>query len=103
MIYANPICPDVVLLPESAEEISAALKIANEHNIPVVCRAGGTAGPISMADGGIMFDLSKINKILEIDEENKMVTVQAGCRHYDVVQKLHKRGYDLPLKANLMG
>jgi FAD/FMN-containing dehydrogenase len=98
MIYANPTRPDVVLLPESAEEISGVLKVANEHKIPVVCRAGGTAGPISMADGGIMFDLSKMNKMLQIDEKNKMVTVQAGCRHYDVVQELRKRGYDLPLK-----
>jgi len=98
MIYTNPTRPDVVILPETAEEISAVLKIANEHEITVVCRAGGTAGPISIADGGIVFDLSKMNKIISIDEESKMITVQAGCRYYDVVQELRKRGYDLPLK-----
>ena len=98
MIYTNPTRPDAVLLPETAEEVSEVLKIANEHEIPVVCRAGGTAGPISMADGGIMFDLSKMNKVLSIDEESRMVTVEAGCRYYDVVQELRKRGYDLPLK-----
>lgn len=98
MIYATPTRPDVVLLPETEEEVSEVLKIANAEKIPVVCRAGGTAGPISMADGGIMFDLSKMNQVLSIDEESRMVTVQAGCRYYDVVQELRKRGYDLPLK-----
>jgi len=39
-----------------------------------------------------------MNKILDIDQESKMVTVQAGCRYYDLVQVLRKRGYDLPLK-----
>ena len=98
MIYANPTRPDVIILPETEVEVSEVLLLANKHNIPVVCRAGGTAGPISMADGGIMFDLSKMNKVLKIDKERKMVTVQAGCRYYDVVHELLKHGYDLPLK-----
>jgi FAD/FMN-containing dehydrogenase len=98
MIYANPTRPEAVILPETAEEISEVLKIANEHLIPVVCRAGGTAGPISMADGGIMFDLSKMKKVINIDKESKMVTVEAGIRYYDLVQEVRKIGYDLPLK-----
>jgi len=51
-----------------------------------------------MADGGIMLDLSKMNKVLTIDVESKMVTVEAGARYYDVVQELLKVGHDLPLK-----
>ncbi|MCL2757575.1 MAG: FAD-binding oxidoreductase [Coriobacteriia bacterium] len=98
MIFTAPTRPEVVMLTESADEISEIIKIANEELLTVVCRAGGTAGPISMADGGIVLDLSKMNKVLVIDEESKMVTVQAGCRYYDVVQELHKHGYDLPLK-----
>jgi len=98
MIYANPTRPDAVILPETAEEISELMKIANEEIITVTCRAGGTAGPISMADGGIMLDLSKMNKVLTIDVESKMVTVEAGARYYDVVQELLKVGHDLPLK-----
>ena len=99
MIYATPTRPDVVLLPETAEEISSILKLANIHEFSVTCRAGGTAGPISMSDGGVILDLSKMNKILEINEEARMVTVQAGARKYDVVQNLRKIGYDLPLKV----
>ena len=98
MIYAPPTRPDVVVLPQTAEEVSEVMKIANEEIITVTCRAGGTAGPISMADGGIMLDLSKMNKILIIDEESKMVTVEAGARYYDVVQELRKVNHDLPLK-----
>jgi glycolate oxidase len=99
MIYVAPTKPDVVLLPESKEEVSAILRLANEKQISVVPRAGGTAGPISIADGGIIIDLAKMDKIVRIEEETLTVTVQAGMPVYHVVQELRKRGYDLPLKG----
>jgi len=98
MIYGTPTRPDVILLPENEEEISEIMKLATAEVIPVVVRAGGTAGPISMADGGIMLDLAKMNKIIRIDPEAKMVTLQAGVRLYDMVQELRKVGHDMPLK-----
>jgi glycolate oxidase len=72
--------PDVVVLPESAEEVSAVLRIANEYRVPVVPRAGGTG----LADGavplhkGILLDIKKMNKILDLDLVNRTVTVQPG-------------------------
>lgn len=98
IIYQPPTKPDVVVLPESKEEVSAILRLANEKKIPVVARAGGTAGPISVADGGIIIDLAKMDQIVNIDEETRTVTVQAGISVYKVVHELRKRGYDLPLK-----
>ncbi len=98
MIYQAPTKPDVVVLPESAQEVSAILRLANQHKISVVPRAGGTAGPISVADGGIIVDLAKMDKIINIEEETLTVTVQAGMSVYHLVQELRKRGYDLPLK-----
>jgi FAD/FMN-containing dehydrogenase len=99
MIYANPTKPDVVVLPETKEEVSAILHLANANMISVVPRAGGTAGPISIADGGIIIDLAKMNKIVSIDEGNLTCTVQAGMPVYHVVQELRKIGYDVPLKG----
>jgi len=98
MIYGTPTRPDVLLLPETEEEISSIMKLATAEVIPVVVRAGGTAGPISMSDGGIMLDLAKMNKIISIDPKAKMVTLQAGVRLYDMVQELRKVGHDMPLK-----
>lgn len=99
MIFAAPTKPDVVVLPETKEEVSAVLRLANENRISVVPRAGGTAGPISIADGGIILDLAKMNKIVNIDLGNLTCTVQAGMPVYHVVQELRKIGYDVPLKG----
>ena len=48
MIFAPPTQPDVIVLPETKEEVSAILRLANENKISVTPRAGGTAGPISV-------------------------------------------------------
>jgi FAD/FMN-containing dehydrogenase len=99
MIYSQPMKPDVVVLPETKQEVSQILKIANERVIPVVVRAGGTAGPISEANGGILIDMAKMDRILNIDEEKLTCTVEAGVTVYNIVQELKKRGYDVPLKG----
>lgn len=99
MIYAPPTKPDVIVIPETKEEVSAILRLANENKITVTPRAGGTAGPISIADGGIIIDMAKMNKVVNIDEKNLTCTVQAGMPVYHVVQELRKIGYDVPLKG----
>lgn len=98
MIYTNPTRPDVLLLPETTEEVSEILKIANENIIPVVVRAGATAGPISQPDGGIVIDLGKMNKIIDWDLDNMVVTAEAGVSYYELCQEAIKRGYQMPLK-----
>lgn len=89
---------DVVILPESKEEVSAILRLATEKKIPVVVRAGGTAAPTCVANGGIIVDLAKMDKVLKIEEETRTVTVQAGASVYKIVHELLKKGYDLPLR-----
>jgi FAD/FMN-containing dehydrogenase len=99
MIYSPQGRPDVVVIPETKEEVSAILKLANERIIPVVVRAGGTAGPISAAEGGILLDMAKMDKIINIDEENLTCTVQSGVTVYNIEQELKKLGYGVPLRG----
>ena len=98
MIYTDPTRPDVLLLPETTEEVSEIMKIANENIISVVIRAGATAGPISQPDGGIVLDMGKMNRILNWDLDNEIVTVEAGVLYYELCQEAIKRGYMMPLK-----
>ena len=73
--------PDIVIRPKNAKEISEILKIANEENIPVVPRGGGDCeqgGSKPIEDGGIVLDLKRMNNIINLDEENLIVTVEAG-------------------------
>jgi glycolate oxidase len=72
--------PDIVVQVTSAEEVSSIMKYAYENNIPVTPRGSGTGlvGAAVPIHGGIIIDLSKMNKILELDEENLTLTVEPG-------------------------
>ena len=72
--------PDVIAKPRSAQEISALLKICNEHIIPVTPRGGGTGltGGALPHFGGLVISMERFNSILEIDERNLQVTTEPG-------------------------
>ncbi|WP_125153856.1 FAD-binding oxidoreductase [Clostridium rectalis] len=72
--------PDVLIEVINTEEVSKIMKYAYDNNIPVVARGSGTGlvGASVPIHGGIMINLSTMNKILEIDEENLTLTVEPG-------------------------
>ena len=90
--------PDVAVLPGSAEEVVSIVKLANVAKIPIVPRGGGTG----LADGavplrkGIVVDMKRMNKILEIDEKNLCATVQPGINLWALNEELGKRGFLFP-------
>lgn len=72
--------PDIVVQVLSAEEVSKVMKYAYENNIPVTPRGSGTGlvGAAVPVYKGIVIDMSRMNRILELDEENLTVTVEPG-------------------------
>ncbi|MBU3144002.1 FAD-binding oxidoreductase [Clostridium sp. CF012] len=72
--------PDVLVEVLSTQEVSKIMKYAYENMIPVVARGSGTGlvGASVPIYGGIMMNMSKMNKILEIDEENLTLTLEPG-------------------------
>jgi glycolate oxidase len=70
--------PSVVLKPETPEEISAILKVANQYKIPVTAIGGrtGLSGGALSVHQGIGLSMERFNKILHIDEQNLQVTVE---------------------------
>lgn len=72
--------PEVLVEVLSTEEVSTIMKYAYENNIPVTPRGQGTGlvGASVAIYGGIMMNLSKMNKILELDTENLTLTVEPG-------------------------
>ena len=72
--------PDVIIKPRTAEEISAILKICNQYKIPVTPRGGGTglSGGALPYLGGVLLSIERLNTIINIDERNLQVTVEAG-------------------------
>lgn len=72
--------PEVVIKPANTAEISAIMKLCNEHRIPVTPRGAGTglSGGALPHLGGVLLSTEKLNKILSIDERNLQVITEPG-------------------------
>jgi glycolate oxidase len=72
--------PEVVLKPETTEEVSKIMRFCYENNIPVTpsgARTGLSGGALPV-HGGVVLSMERFNKIIEIDEKNHQVTVEPG-------------------------
>ncbi len=72
--------PEVVLKPETTEEVSKIMRFCFENNIPVTpsgARTGLSGGALPI-HGGVVLSMERFNKIIEIDEKNHQVTVEPG-------------------------
>lgn len=80
MVEYGKYMPEVVVEAVTTEEVSAIMKYAYEKNFPVTPRGSGTGlcGGAVAIYGGILLSLARMNKVLEIDEENLTVTTQPG-------------------------
>jgi glycolate oxidase len=90
--------PDVAVLPESTEEVAAIVCLANEHDVPVVPRgmASGLAAASVPFGGGIALSLTRMNRVLEIDEENHTAWVEAGVVTVDLEAAVEELGLFYP-------
>jgi len=72
--------PSCVALPETTKEVSQIVKIAAERRIPIVPRGGGSSqvGGSMPVDGCIVVSTARMNKVIDIDAVNMMVTAQPG-------------------------
>lgn len=78
--------PEAVVIPGSAEEIAAVVKLCNKYNVPVTVRGGGTSladGAIAVC-GGIVLVTTRLNKIIELDTTGMFMVVEAGVRTKDI-------------------
>ena len=90
--------PDLVIYPTGTEQVQAAVKIAAEHGLPLTPRGSGTglSGGSIPAQGGIVMCLNKMNRILEIDEENLTATCEAGVVTLDLFNAVAEKGLFYP-------
>ena len=90
--------PDFVVRPESTGQVSRLIRLCNDRQIPVTARGAGTglAGGASPVSGGIVLDMSGMNRILEIDIENQQVIVEPGVVHEKLNLALKPYGFFFP-------
>lgn len=89
---------DVIVRPADTTEVSEIMKLANENRIPVYPRGSGTsaAGSPLPVKGGIIIDLTRMNRILGFDEENLQVAMEPGVICDDLNEFLQDYGYFFP-------
>jgi alkyldihydroxyacetonephosphate synthase len=90
--------PDAAVLPADEAGVAAVLRFANERGVAVVPRGGGSGsqGGAVPVDGGILLDLTRLDRILEVDEESLTVTAEAGVNGEVLERALNERGLMLP-------
>lgn len=83
-----PRIPDIVVMPQTTEQVSKILRLANREMVPVVPKAAGSSqyGTNVNLEGGILMDLTLMDRILDIDDENMVVTAEGGCSTYKLIK-----------------
>src|SRR6195952_3626945 len=91
--------PEVVAKPKSLEEVSALLKLCNEHLIPVTPRGAGTglSGGALPIMGGLVIAMERFNKVLNIDEQNLQATVEPGVVTEEFMNQVAAKGLLYPV------
>lgn len=80
--------PEAVVFPESTEQVSAILKLANEYLFPVTARGGGvgyTGGAVPI-DGGIVVGTDRMKKVFELNVDDLYMVCQPGLTTFEVQQ-----------------
>ncbi len=87
-----------LVFAKSTAEVSEILKFAHENRIPVTPRGAGTnlVGSTVPVDGGIILDLSQMNRILELDTDTMTATVEPGILLQDLQKLVEDRGLFYP-------
>ena len=90
--------PDVVVLPESTDQVSQVVKLAAKERIPIVTRgmASGLAAASVPFSGGIALVMTRMDKLIELDLENAIVHVEAGIVTADLQAIVEKHNLFYP-------
>lgn len=90
--------PSAVVRPGSIEEVQAILRYANENRIPIVPRGAGSgmAGQTVPIDGGIVMDMKRMNRIIEIRPQDVLCKVEPGIVNDKLNEALKPHGFFFP-------
>lgn len=89
------VIPDLVVLPESAEQVRSIVKVCYEEGIPFVARGSGTglSGGALPVESGVLIVLSRMRRIIEVDLENMRMVVEPGVINLWVSNEVAADGY----------
>lgn len=86
--------PQAVVLPRTTEQVVAVVKRCAREKLPIIPRGAGTSlsGGVLPVAGGVMIALTRMNKVLSVDYENRRALVEAGCVNAWITNAVKARG-----------
>lgn len=89
---------DIIVSPQSTEEVSAIAKICHRRRIPMTAFSGGTSleGTLAATQGGVCIDFKLMNNIITVRKSDLDVTVQPGVGYVDLNAQLASQGLYFP-------
>lgn len=90
--------PAGVVFAERHDQVEAVVRLCYEHNIPLISRGKGTGttGATVPQQGGVVLSLERMNKILEIDTDNRLVRVEPGVTNKALQTAIKDKGFFWP-------
>lgn len=87
--------PLAVVLPESAEEVSAIVRLLGRVHVPFVARGAGTglSGGALAAPDSVLIELARMNRIIKVDYENRLAVVETGLINAHLSRAVAEAGY----------
>ncbi len=91
--------PAAVVFAESTQDVADAVKLASDHEVPVIPFGVGTSleGHLLAIQGGISIDVSRMNKVLSVNPEDLTVTVQPGVTRKQLNEEIKSTGLFFPI------
>ncbi|HTW31761.1 MAG TPA: FAD-linked oxidase C-terminal domain-containing protein [Candidatus Sulfotelmatobacter sp.] len=87
--------PELVVFPQTAEQVVSLVQIARERHIPIVGRGAGTglSGGVIARAGGIVISFARMNRIVERDLANERAVLEPGVVNLEITQAVERDGY----------
>lgn len=94
----SPALPDAVAFPATAQEVSSIVRLAFDEGFPVIPRGAGTGftGGSVPVNGGVVVSFERMNRIIEIDTDNLVATVEPGVVTWELQQEVEAKGLFYP-------
>ena len=91
--------PEAVIFCESTEEVAFVVEAAAEHRVPVIPYGAGSSleGHLLAVQGGVSVDVSRMNRVLQLNAEDLTVTVQAGVTRMQLNREIKDSGLFFPI------
>jgi hypothetical protein len=93
------IVASAAVAPDTAEEVQKVVEIANKYKVPIYPISTGKnlgyGGSAPVLSGSVVLDLKRLNRIIEVNDQNHYVLVEPGVSYFDLYRHIEENGYDL--------